>query len=373
MEIKRLVRSIDYLFLIFIAGILAMSSFVLSSATLNVSNDPLLYVKKHLVWITAGIIGMVIVAAFNYHTFRSYDKPIYVVTILALLVVLAIGKESSWLPIGSYQLQPSEFAKVAIIITFAKFLSDRQGKLNTFKELIPCFLHVGIPMLLIVPADLGTSLVFIAITFGMLFMAGANIKLLLKILGGGFLFLVAILVAHFKFGMWLPLEEYQLMRLVVFLDPYNDGFGGRGAGYHIIQSQVAIGSGGVLGKGLYQGSQVQLNFLPEHHTDFIFSVVGEELGFVGAVTLLIMYFGLLYRALNIAKAAKDLYGTLLVTGVVSMILFHVTENIGMSMGLMPITGIPLPLFSYGGSSMLATMIGLGLVLNVNIRRQIIRF
>jgi len=373
MDSKRLVRSIDFGFLIFIAGILAMSSFVLSSATLNVSTDPLYYVKKHLVWITAGIIAMVIIATFNYNSFKGYCKPIYVVTVLSLLVVLAIGKESSWIPLGSYQLQPSEFAKIAIIVTFAKFLTERQGKLNTLRELIPCFLHVGIPMLLIVPADLGTSLVFIAITLGMLFVAGANIKLLLKIFGGGFLLLVLILIAHFKFGMWLPLEEYQLMRLVVFLDPYNDGYNGRGYGYHIIQSQVAIGSGGIFGKGLYHGSQVQLNFLPEHHTDFIFSVVGEELGFVGAVGLLVMYFGLLYRAVSIAKAAKDLYGTLLVTGVVSMILFHVLENIGMSMGLMPITGIPLPLFSYGGSSMLATMAALGLVLNVNIRRQIIRF
>lgn len=373
MESRRLIKNIDFTFLALIAGILAMSSFVLSSATLNVSNDPLIYVKKHLVWITAGTIGMVIIAAINYNNFREYSKPIYVISILALIVTLAIGKESSWIPLGSYQLQPSEFAKVAIIITFAKFLADRQGRLNTLKDLIPCFLFVGFPTLLIAPADLGTSLVFIAITFGMLFVAGADLKLLLKILGAGFVFLVAILVAHFQFGMPMPLEDYQLMRLVVFLNPYNDGYNGQGAGYHIIQSQVAIGSGGVLGKGLYHGSQVQLNFLPEHHTDFIFSVVGEELGFVGALGLLVMYFGLLYRGIDIARAAKDSYGTLLVTGVISMIAFHVLENIGMTMGLMPITGIPLPLFSYGGSSMLATMMALGLVLNVNIRRQKIRF
>lgn len=373
METKRLIKNIDFLFLAFIVGILTMSCFVLSSATLNVSNDPLLYVKKQVVWIAAGTVGMIIVATFNYNSFRGYYKPIYAISIISLIVVLAIGKESSWIPLGSYQLQPSEFAKVAVIITFAKFLVDRQGKLNTFKELIPCFIHMGIPILLIAPADLGTSLVFIAITFGMLFIAGANVKLLLRIIGGGLLFLVLILVCHFKFGMWLPLEDYQLMRLTVFLDPYSDGANGQGAGYHIIQSQVAIGSGGLLGKGLYKGTQVQLNFLPEHHTDFIFSVVGEELGFIGALGLLIMYFGLIYRALNIALAAKDLYGSLLVGGVISMLLFHVLENVGMSIGLMPITGIPLPLFSYGGSSMLATMMALGLVLNVNIRRQIIRF
>ena len=373
MERRTLLKNIDYIFLLCVAGILTMSSFVLSSATLNVSNDPLLYVKKQLMFITVGFIGMVAIAFFNYNNLRSYTKPIYILSLLSLVVAIAIGKEHSRIIIGSYQLQPSEFAKVAVIITFAKFLSDRQGKLNTLKELIPCFVHVGIPMLLIAPFDFGTSLVFIAILFGMLFIAGANVKLLLKIIGTAGFFIVAILVAHFKFGMPLPLEEYQLMRLVVFLDPYNDGYNGQKAGYHIIQSQVAIGSGGLLGKGLYHGSQVQLNFLPEHHTDFIFSVVGEELGFVGAFVLLALYFGLIYRGLHIALVAKDTFGTLLAIGVVSMIMFHVLENIGMAIGLMPITGIPLLLFSYGGTSTLATMIAVGLVLNVNIRRQVIRF
>lgn len=373
MERRTLVKNIDYVFLLFVVCILVMSSMVLSSATLNVSHDPFFYVKKQVIWIAIGSIGMIFIAAFNYNNLRSYTKTLYIGTILVLLFTLIFGKEARMFPIGSYQLQPSEFAKVSIIITFAKFLSDRQGKLNTFKELIPCFLHVGIPMLLIVPGDLGTSLVFIAILFGMLFVAGANVKLLLKIIGTGAVVLVGTLVAHFKFGMPLPLEEYQLMRLVVFLDPYKDGFNGRGAGYHIIQSQVAIGSGGLLGKGLYHGSQVQLNFLPEHHTDFIFSVVGEELGFVGAFVLLVCYFGMIFRGLHIALVAKDIYGTLLVIGVMSMIMFHVLENVGMAIGLMPITGIPLPLFSYGGSSLLATMMAVGLVLNVNIRRQVIRF
>jgi rod shape determining protein RodA len=228
-------------------------------------------------------------------------------------------------------------------------------------------------MLLIVPADLGTSLVFIAITFGMLFVAGANVRLLLKIMGSGLLFLVFILVAHFKFGMWLPLEDYQLMRLVVFLDPYQDGFNGRGAGYHIIQSQVAIGSGGVLGKGLYQGSQVQLNFLPEHHTDFIYAVIGEELGFAGALFVIVLYCILILRAIYISFNAREVYGTLLVLGITAMWLFHVFENIGMSIGVMPITGIPLPFLSYGGSSMLTNLLAVGVILAVNVRGRKIVF
>jgi len=373
MEKRLIFKNIDYVFLFFVLGILVMSALVLSSATLNVSHDSLYYVKRQLVWILLGIVAMVAVMLVNYNSLRNYTKLLYVGNILILLLVIAVGKQKSWFSIGPFLLQPSEFAKVIVIITFAKFLSVRQGRLNTLRDLVPCFLHVGIPMTLVMFGDMGTSLVFLAILFGMLFVGGANVRLLLAIIAAGALLVIAVLYAHFKLGLWLPLEDYQLMRLIVFLNPYNDGFNGRGAGYHIIQSQVAIGSGGLFGKGLYQGSQVQLNFLPEHHTDFIFSVVGEELGFLGAFILLALYYGLIYRGLNIALRAKDMFGTLLATGVVSMIFFHVTENIGMSVGLMPITGIPLSLFSYGGSSMLSTMIAIGLVLNVNIRRQKISF
>ncbi|NLO89258.1 MAG: rod shape-determining protein RodA [Clostridia bacterium] len=372
-ERKVYIKNLDYVFLACVLGILVMSGFVLSSATLNVTSDPFFYVKRQVVWIILGIISAILVNLIDYNSLRNYAKFLYVFNILILLFVIAVGKQRSWIPIGPFLLQPSEFAKVIVIITFAKYLTDRQGKLNTLKDLIPCFIHVGIPMVLVMFGDLGTSLVFAAILFGMLFVGGANPKLLLYIIFSAILIIVMLLVAHFNFGLPLPLEEYQLMRLVVFLDPYNDGANGQGAGYHIIQSQVAIGSGGLLGKGLYQGSQVQLNFLPEHHTDFIFSVVGEELGFLGACALLTLYFGLIYRGLNIASRAKDMFGTLLVAGVISMIFFHVLENVGMTVGLMPITGIPLPLFSYGGSSMLATMTAIGLVLNVNVRRQTIRF
>lgn len=163
------------------------------------------------------------------------------------------------------------------------------------------------------------------------------------------------------------------MRLIVFLNPYADGKGGRGFGYNVIQSLTAVGSGKIWGQGLGQGSQVQLNFLPEHHTDFIFSVVGEELGFAGSIFLLLMYFLLLYRLIKIAQNAKDMYGSLIVTGVISMFFYHVVQNVGMAIGIMPITGLPLPMFSYGGSSMMANLIALGLALNVNLRRKKIMF
>jgi len=169
------------------------------------------------------------------------------------------------------------------------------------------------------------------------------------------------------------LEDYQIMRLVVFLNPYADGQGGRGAGYHIIQSLVAIGAGGLWGQGYRNGSQVQLHFLPEHHTDFIFSVVGEEFGFVGAVLLLSLYFLLLYRGLIIAAETDHLFGRLLVIGIISIFAFHLLVNVGMTIGIMPITGIPLPLFSYGGSSMITSLIGLGLIISVNLRQRRLLF
>ncbi len=206
-----------------------------------------------------------------------------------------------------------------------------------------------------------------------MFIAGANVKLLAGLVTTGLAGGIGLIYANLTWGTWLPLKDYQLMRLVVFLNPYEDGMGGRGAGYQLIQSQVAVGSGGLTGKGLFQGSQVQLNFLPEHHTDFIFSVVGEELGFVGAVIILALYFLLVYRSIDIMAHAKDMFGVLLVAGVTSMLIFHVLVNVGMTIGIMPITGLPLSLFSYGGSSMLANLIALGIVLNVNIRRKKILF
>lgn len=181
------------------------------------------------------------------------------------------------------------------------------------------------------------------------------------------------LFLHFQFGMWLPLEDYQIKRLTVFLNPYEDGKGGRGAGWNTIQSLIAIGSGGLTGQGLFKGTQVQLNFLPEHHTDFIYAVIGEEMGFIGAASIILLYTILLLRAIYISFHAKDLFGTLLVTGVTAMWLFHIFENIGMSIGIMPITGIPLPFLSYGGSAMLTNLIAAGLILSVNIRGRKIVF
>lgn len=375
---RRLWRNLDYVFIGSIVALLVISLIVLQSASANISSDPNYYVKKQILNILIGLFALFVVVLIDYTKLKRYNIFFYLINILMLVAVMVIGHEAKgaqrWIDLGFFLFQPSEFAKTITVVTLAHFLEKRHNKLNSWRDLIAPFLYVAVPMLLILKQpDLGTSLVIMAILFGMLYVAGANNKLLLTIIGGGALVVGLALYAHFHYGLPIPLEDYQLRRLMVVLNPYNDGKGGTGAGYHVIQSQIAIGSGGWWGVGLHQGTQVQLNFLPEHHTDFIFSVVGEELGFIRTVGVLSIYFLILHRMIRIASQAKDLYGSLLVTGIVSMFAFHILVNVGMTTGIMPVTGIPLPLFSYGGSSMLANMLALGLVINVNLRRQKILF
>ncbi|MBC7334746.1 MAG: rod shape-determining protein RodA, partial [Clostridia bacterium] len=367
-------RNLDLPFLLAAAAILAMSLLVLSSASANVAEDSLFYVKRQLLWIGCGTVLALGVVTVDYRRLGKLAPWLYAATLLMLLAVLAVGSEARgaqrWIGLGPFLFQPSEFAKILVVITLSDFLARRQGQLKRLRDLVPVFVYVGLPMLLIMrQPDLGTSLVLAATSLGMLFMAGANVRLLLWLSGGTVAAACGALLAHFHLGLPLPLEDYQIMRLVVFLDPYADGQGGRGAGYHIIQSLVAIGAGGPFGQGYRRGSQVQLNFLPEHHTDFIFSVVGEEFGFVGAAFLLGLYFLLLYRALLIAAETDNPFGRLIIAGIISMFAFHLLVNVGMTMGIMPITGIPLPLFSYGGSSMLMNMLALGLIVNINLRHR----
>lgn len=374
---RKLLRNLDTAFVISVLFLLLMGILVLSSATSNVNSDPWYFVKRQAVWIVLGSLVLLLSLLPDYGVLLRYVRHLYIFNLLLLTLVLVMGKTAKgaqlWLGWGGLGIQPSELAKVIIIVTLAAFLLKRE-KLETWRDLLPVFAHIGAPLLLILlQPDLGTSLVFIAILLGMLFVAGTRPALLLKLIGGGALLLAVALIAHFKFGLPLPLEEYQIKRLVVFINPYLDGRGGRGAGWHVIQSLVAVGSGGLWGKGLFQGTQVHGNFLPEHHTDFIFSVVGEELGFAGGVFLLGLYFILIYRTLCIAQQSRDQFGVLIAAGICSMWAFHILENIGMAIGIMPITGIPLPFLSYGGSSMLTNLLATGLLLNINLRREKILF
>lgn len=378
MEFKRL-KFIDKTFILSLIILIGFGMVILSSASKGISSDPYFYLKKQAIMIMVGFLLAGIMVRYDYAQLKRYSQILYVLSLVLLVLVLIMGQEvrgtTGWIKIGPLPMvQPAEFTKILLIIAFADFLNSRKGELDSLKQMLPCFMYMGVPFILIMlQPDMGTALVYIAITIVMMFVAGANPRILTTLIIIAVSFVILTLFLHFRLGMWLPMEDYQLSRLTVFLDPYNDGQGGRGMGWNTIQSLVAIGSGGLTGKGLFNGTQVQLNFLPEHHTDFIYAVIGEEMGFIGSAFVILLYGVMFLRIVNIGYNSKDLFGTLLIIGVSAMWLFHVFENIGMSIGLMPITGIPLPFLSYGGSSMITNLIAVGLILSVNIRGRKIVF
>ena len=287
---------------------------------------------------------------------------------LVLLVIVKFAGTSAlgaqrWIQIGPFTLQPSEFAKLFMIICLARLLSQHPEGFHTWKSLLPVIALMGPPFVLVlIQPDLGTSLVFAAITFGMLYVSGFSMKIVKQIM--------AVFVVSLPAIWFFLLHDYQKMRIRVLFDPNVDPYG---SGYHVIQSKIAIGSGGFFGKGLFAGTQSQLNFLPENHTDFIFSVVGEELGFVGAMFLLFLFFIVLYRTLLIARNTTDRFGSLMAVGIMSMWLFQVLINAGMTLGIMPVTGIPFPFMSYGGSALVMNFMCVGLLMNIFMRRQKLLF
>jgi len=363
---KKLIKNIDYTLIFAILVLLCIGILVVSSATHAPDTGDYGFVKRQAAWAVISLVIGFVVIIIDYNTLGNLYYIIYIGSVLFLLLVkvpgigVVRGGARSWIDLGFASIQPSEFAKIGIIISFAKFLETREERLGTLKDIILPTAFVGVPIALVfTEPDLGGVMVFLAIFVGMVFAAGISYKLILWGIAAG---IAAIPPAL--------LSETQKTRLLVFINPGIDPLGG---GYHVIQSMIAVGSGRLLGKGLYQGTQNKLDFLPAPHTDFIFSVLGEELGFVGAVVLIFFQFLLLYRILDAARQAKDRFGYLMVIGVLSMFAFQIVENIGMTIGIMPITGLTLPFVSYGGSSLLANMIAVGLVINVGMRRQKINF
>lgn len=373
---RQILRNIDVPLLLGAASLVAIGLIAVYSATHTLAEnggDPLFFVKRQIVWVGIGLAAVGGILTIDYRLLQKWTRVIYVSVLALLTAVIVIGPRvmgaERWLVIGGIAFQPSEIAKIAIIITLATHL-DSESERSPWGRIIASVIHIGLPMFLILlQPDLGTALVFLGILFGMLYMAGAR-PLHLGVLGG---FIAAAAVTAYLLSRWgiVPLiRDYQMQRLMVFLNPYADR---TGAGWNVIQSMVAVGSGGFFGKGAFQGSQTQLDFLPARHTDFIFSVIGEEFGFVGAFLLLALYLFILLRLLRTIQLAKDRFGVLLVAGVVSMIFFHVLVNVGMTLGIMPVTGLPLPFVSVGGSSLLTNFVALGLVLNVYQRRRKIQF
>ena len=364
-ERKRFLKRLDYPLLIASLAIIIYSLIIISSAThINTpSDDRFWYVQRQGLFSLMNIALAALFLQFDYRGMQQYGKKLYIFNLVMLLAVMLFGHAAlgaqRWIQIGPISIQPSEFSKLIMIVCMASVLEAKFGDLNTLRDLIPIAAYIGIPFILVLKQpDLGTSLVFMAIFFGMVIACGIRWKFLIGIAIAG--------VSSFPILWNFVLKDYQKMRLTVFLDPNVDPLG---SGYHIIQSKIAIGSGMLFGKGIFQGTQSQLNFLPENHTDFIFAVVGEEFGFIGAVVLLLLYLIVLWRGILIAKRAGDMFGRLLAVGITSMLAFHVLVNVGMTTGIMPVTGIPLPLMSYGVSALTTNIFAIAILLNVNMRKQ----
>ncbi len=350
---KKIFKRLDMPLVIATAGIIVMSLVIIGSAThINTpSEERYWFVQRQGLFAIMNIALAAFLMNFDYKMLAGFRKKLYIFNLIMLIAVMVVGQSAlgaqRWIVIGPISLQPSE---------------ERVGHLNTLHDLLPIAAYVGVPFLLVLKQpDLGTSLVFMAIFFGMIFVSGIRLRLLGGIFAAG---LAAMPV------LWHFLKDYQKMRIMVFMDPNVDPLG---SGYHIIQSKIAIGSGMLFGKGLFHGTQSQLNFLPENHTDFIFAVVGEELGFIGAAFLLLLYLVVLWRGIQIARDAADTFGRLLAVGITSMIAFHVLVNVGMTMGIMPVTGIPLPLMSYGVSSLTTNILSIAILLNIHQRKQKLLF
>lgn len=358
--------------------LLSIIGLIMISSAVEINKNPenWNFIQKQLIAIIVGIVAIIIIQFYDYSLLKEYSDLIYIFTVGVLVLLLLIASERgggrSWISIGSINFQPSEIAKIIVIIMLANVMSEMKDELKNLTGILKSGFYAFIPFILIIlQNDLGTALVILFIYVVMLYIAGGNKKIMLIIFGGSFLFIILLLTSHFVFETPLPLiKDYQLNRLIVFVNPDIDP---QGAGYNILQSKIALGSGKLFGKGLFSGTQNQLNFLPEKHTDFIFSVIGEEFGFLGITLVLSLYLLLFWNMLKIAINARDDFGKLVVTGILALIFFHVLQNSGMTMGVMPITGIPLPFISYGGSAMLSNMIAIGIVININVRKKKITF
>ncbi len=366
--------------------------------------DPYIYLKRHFFSFLIGLFFMGLFSYTDYKNLKNLSYPLYLLMILMLLLVLVIGYESygaqRWLGIGFFSFQPSEISKLILIIVLAKYFSDL-GKVERISQLIPVAILVAIPFFLVFKQpDLGTSLVFIAIAFGMIIWSQDNVVIVLLML---LPVVSAFLSFHFSFWLilftlsvvllfifkakisewisvlganvfvlfavpvfWNMLRDYQKQRLLTFLDPYKDPFG---AGYHTIQSLIAIGSGGIFGRGFLKGTQTQLQFIPQQWTDFIFSAIGEELGFIGSVFIILIFAILVWRAFYIASNSRDFYGSILASGIGIMFLFHFFVNVAMTLGIAPVVGIPLPFISFGGTSLIISMSCIGILQSISMRRE----
>jgi rod shape determining protein RodA len=320
--------------------------------------------SKQILFIATGVICMFILAKIDYHRLIDLSPWMYGIFLVSLVAVRLVGHKAlgarRWIALGPIQFQPSEWVKLVLILAMARYIANIGGRNLTWKEIFRAFAMVGVPMILVlIQPDLGTTLTYAPVLIAGLLLGGISLRQSAILIVCGSVLAV---------GVWSSgkiLKPYQKARLTSFISPQNDP---KGRGYQVLQSEIAVGSGGIWGKGAQKGTQTQGYFLPIPYTDFIFAAFSEEHGFVGAVFVLLLYFLILMRLIQNAQTAADLPGSLIIMGIVAVLTFQIAVNVGMVIGFMPVTGIPLPLMSYGGSSVLFTFLALGVAMNVRMRR-----
>ncbi len=359
-------KDFDWVLLAFVLLICSLGVLEIYSSTFGTkfaaTGGTPLYIKQ-VYWIIGGVALMFLVSRINYQFLLENSHWFYIAAVVSLLAVAIFGKKylgaRRWIQFpGGFHFQPSEWVKLVLILAMAKYFSDENDRLTSVVDVVKAGMIVGVPMLLVLrQPDMGTALTYVPLALMALFLGGIQLRhtLILLLIAG----VLAPAVWHYG------LKPYQKSRLTTFLHPEADS---QKSGYQLEQSKIAVGHGGIWGRGIRGGSQTQGAFLPEPHTDFIFAAWSEEHGFVGAVALLLLYFLLLMRLVHNAQTAPDRAGGFVVMGVVAVLLFHILVNAGMVVGYMPVTGIPLPLMSYGGSSLLFMFLALGIVMNVRMRR-----
>ena len=360
---------VDWVLMAAVAGLLVLGTLLVWSATeprdVLTGGDPTAYLKKQLVNVAIGVVLMLAVLFTDHRWVRIVAPLVYLGSILGLVLVLTMGStingSRSWLMLGGMSVQPSEFAKLTVVVGMALLCAERadwsKRGVRSF-EVLGMLVIAGLPAsLILLQPDLGTMLVLSATVFGVLAAAGAPRRWLTLMLAGG----VTAAVTAVSLGV---LKQYQLDRFLAFTNPDLDP---RGAGYNVEQARIAVGNGGLFGQGLFDGSQTRSGFVPEQHTDFIFTVAGEELGLVGSAVLIGLLGVVIWRALAIAWATDDVFGRVAAAGIACWFGFQAFQNVGMCLGIMPVTGVPLPFVSYGGSSMFASMLAVGLLHNIHLR------
>jgi len=354
-----------------VVGIACIGLTAVFSATYTARGpSPLFY--KQLIWMSIGLIVMFLALIPDYHTVGRYAYILYAFSILFLILVMAFGRTGMgaqrWLAVGPFAFQPSELAKLAITLALARYFAEdpKRGGYE-LKDLAVPGVMILIPLVLVLKQpDLGTAIMLLLTSSLIIMMAGLHVRSIMAILlAAAVVASMFFLVSPVKDKIWGSLKPYQQNRIKAFIDPSSDPLG---SGYHANQSKIAVGSGQITGKGYRKGTQSQMAFLPERHTDFIFAVIAEETGLVGASALLFLYVVLLLVGVDAARNAKDRLGVLMAGGIVAMISLYVCINVGMAVGLVPVVGVPLPLVSYGGTSVIATFLALGLLLNIRTRR-----